>query len=140
MKSYPIQFRWLPYYDHLQIAHLFDTMHIGKNVTETLWGLLELRREKDKVVKSCKDIEESNHAMKYVIQFHRNKDQININSLPWMLTEPQSNVVKEVMRKIKFPIGFCVNMKNIITKKGDFARVKTHDWHFFMKVIIMVSI
>ena len=44
-----------------------------------------------------------------------------------MLTEQQNNVVKEVMRKIKFSIGFCVDMKNIITKKGDFTGVKTHD-------------
>ena len=65
--------------------------------------------------------------MKDVIQFHHNKDQININSLPWMLMEQQSNVVNEVMRKIKFSTGFCANMKNIITKKGDFAGVKTHD-------------
>ena len=36
MKIYPIQFNRFPYYEHLQIAHLFDTMHIGKNVTETL--------------------------------------------------------------------------------------------------------
>ena len=76
--------------------------------------------------------------MKYVIQFHRNGDQININSIPWMFTEKKSNVIKEVMRKIKFPTGFCTNMKNIITKKGDFVGVKTHDWHIFMKVIIMV--
>ena len=137
MKSYPIQFSRLPYYEHLQIAHLFDTMHIGKNVTETLWQLLELR-EKDKVVKVCKDIQESNHAMKDVIQFHSNRDQININSIPWMFTKQQSNVVKEVMRKIKFPTSFCANLKNIITKKGDFAGVKTHDWHVFIKVIIIV--
>ena len=78
--------------------------------------------------------------MKDVIQFHIKRDQININSIPWMLTEQQSNVVKEVMQKIKFPTGFCANMKNIITKKGDFAGVKMHDWHVFMKVIIMVSI
>ena len=70
MKSYPIQFSRFPYYEQLQITHLFDTMHIGKNVTETLWKLLELRREKDKVVKMCKYIQESNHAMKDVIQFH----------------------------------------------------------------------
>jgi hypothetical protein len=25
-----------PYYKDLKIVHLFDTMHIGKNVTETL--------------------------------------------------------------------------------------------------------
>ena len=74
------------------------------------------------------------------IQFHSNEDQININSIPWMLMEQQINVVKEVMRKIKFPTRFCASMKNIITKKGDFAGVKTHVWHIFMKVIIMVCI
>ena len=113
-------------------------MHIGKNVTEILWRLLEIRREKDKVVKACKYIQESNHAMKDVIQFHSNGEQVNINSIPWMFTEQQSNVVKEVMRKIKFPTVFCANMKNIITKKGDFAGVKMHDWQVFTKVIIIV--
>ena len=78
--------------------------------------------------------------MKDVIQIHSNGDQINMSSLPWMLMEQKSNVVKEVMQKIKFPTGFCANMKNIITKKGDFVGVETHDWHVFMKVIIMVSI
>ena len=37
MKIYPIQFSKFPYYENLQIAHLFDTIHIGKNVTKTLW-------------------------------------------------------------------------------------------------------
>ena len=87
MKSYPIQFSRFPYYDYLQIAHLFDTMHIGKNVTETLWKLQELRSEKDKIVKVFKDIQEGNHAMKDIIQFHSNGGQININSIPWMFTE-----------------------------------------------------
>ena len=117
MKNYPIQLSSFPYYENLQIAHLFDAMHIGKNVTKTLWRLLELRRDKDKVVKYCKDIQERNHAMKYVIQFHSNGDQVNINSIPWMFTKQQSNFVKEVMQKIKFPNGFCVKLKNIITKK-----------------------
>jgi hypothetical protein len=34
MKSYLVQFSRLPYYEHLEIVHLFDTMHIGKNVTK----------------------------------------------------------------------------------------------------------
>ena len=61
---------------------MFDTMHIGKNVTEKLWRLLELRSEKDKIVKVCKYIQEGNHAMKDIIKFHSNIDQININSIP----------------------------------------------------------
>ena len=44
--------------------HLFDPMHIGKNVTETLWKILDGRHDKDQIVKICSDIEESNHAMK----------------------------------------------------------------------------
>ena len=117
MKIYPKQFTRLPSYDHLRIYHLFDTMHIRKNVSETLWRILDLS-DKEKIVKICNDIKESNHAMKYVIQLHSSVDQININSLPWMLTEQQSNVVKEVMQKIKFPTGFCVNMTSIITNKS----------------------
>ena len=116
-------------------------MHIRKNVTETLWRILDGRSEKEKILKMCNDIQEANyHAMKDVIQFHSNADQINIKSLPSMLMGKQINVVKEVMWKIKFPTRFFVNMKNIITKKGDFVGVKTHDWHIFTKVIIMVSI
>ena len=65
MKSYPKQFSRFPYY-----------------VAETLWRILDGRSEKEKMVKICNDIQEANHAMKDVIQFHRNGDQININSLP----------------------------------------------------------
>jgi hypothetical protein len=32
-------------------------------------------------------------------------------------------------------MGFSLNIQNILTKKGDFGRVKTHDWHTFIKVI-----
>ena len=84
MKSYPKQFSRFPYYEHLQIAHLFDTIHIRKNVSETLWKILDLRRNKEKIVKICKDIQQGNHAMNDVIQFHRNRDQININELTSM--------------------------------------------------------
>jgi hypothetical protein len=37
MKCYPTQLMRFPYYDELKIAHLFDTIHIGKNVTDMLW-------------------------------------------------------------------------------------------------------
>ena len=36
MKSYHKQFSRLSYYENIQIVHLFDTMHIEKNVVETL--------------------------------------------------------------------------------------------------------
>ena len=51
LKSYPRQFSRLPYYEHLHIVHLFDTMHIGKNITETLWKILDGRHDKEKISK-----------------------------------------------------------------------------------------
>ena len=57
-------------------------------------------------------------------------------SLPWLLIEQQSNVIKEFIRKIKFSMGIFSNIQNILTKKGDFCGVKTHGWHTFIKVII----
>jgi hypothetical protein len=137
MKCYPTQFMKLPYYKHLKIVNLFDTMHIGKNVTEALWGIIDGRRDKEKIVKNCNNIRESNHAMQSVIR--SNNDGVQ-NNLPWLLTEQQSNGVKEVIQKIKFPTGFCSNIKNILMKKGEFGGVKTHDWHTFIKVINQFSI
>jgi hypothetical protein len=75
--------------------------------------------------------------MKIVIQSNRNGDK---NNLPWLLTEKQRKDVKEVIQRIKFPIGFCSNIKNILTKKGEFGGVKIDDWNTFIKVIINFSI
>ena len=51
MKIYPKQLSRFPYYEHLQIAHMFDTMHIRKNVSGILWRILDLRSDKEKNVK-----------------------------------------------------------------------------------------
>ena len=89
MKRYPVQFSTLPYYECLEIVHLFDTMHIGKNVTKTLWRILDGRSDKEKIVKICSDIQEANHAMKNVI--NSNSDG---HRYPWLFTEKKINVVK----------------------------------------------
>ena len=73
---------------------MFDPMQIKNNVAETLWRILDLRSDKEKIVKICNDIQEANHAMKCVIQLHINGDQVNINSIPWLLMGQQSKFVK----------------------------------------------
>ena len=82
MKSYPIQFSRFPYYEDLQIVHLFDTMHIRKNVTEMIWRILDGRTHKDKIGKICSDIAEANHTMQSVINSNVKEEYRNIISLP----------------------------------------------------------
>jgi hypothetical protein len=104
MKSYPTQFMRFPYYEEIKIAHLFDTMYIGKNVAEPFWRIIDRRRDKEKIVKICTDIQEANHAMRSVIRYSNRSDGVlDRNNLPWLLTEQQSNDVKEVIQRIKFP-------------------------------------
>ena len=122
-----MQFSRFPYYEHLKIVHLFDKIHIMKNITELLWQILDGRTDKERIGKICSDIQEANHALQSVI-INSNGDgrQQNI-SLHWCLMEQQSNIVKEVIRKIRFLTGFSSNIKNILTKKCDFGRLKTND-------------
>jgi len=141
MKCYPTQFMRFPYYEELKISHLFDTMHIGKNVTKTLWRIIDGRRDKEKIVKICTDIQEDNHAMRSVIRYSNRSDGVlDRNNLPRLLTKQQSNDVKEVIQIIKFPMNFASNIKNNLTKKGEFGGVKTHDWHTYITVIILVYV
>ena len=121
MKSYPMQFNRFPYYEHLQIVHLFDIMHIRKNITELLWRILDGRIDKERIGNICCDIREANHALQSVIINSKGNGCKQNTSLPWLLTEQQSNIVKEIIRKIRFLTGFSSNIQNILTKKGDFG-------------------
>jgi hypothetical protein len=59
-----------------------------------------------------------------VIRSNRDGDR---NKISWLLIEKQSNDVKEVIQRIKFPTGFASKLNNILLKKGEFGGVKTHD-------------
>ena len=82
-----MQFSRFPYYEHLQIVHLFDTMHIRNNITELLWRILDGRTDKEITGKICFDIQEANHVVQSVI-INSNGDGHEPNtSLPWLLME-----------------------------------------------------
>ena len=51
MKRYPLQFSRFPYYEHLQIAHLFNTMHNENNVTKMICRIIDGRTNKIKLEK-----------------------------------------------------------------------------------------
>ena len=117
MKNYPTQFSRLPYYKDLPIAHLFDAMHIGNNVIETLWKMLDGRHDREKIAKICTDIHESNHALKAFIESNSNGDRINTSALPWLLTEQKSDALKEVIKKNKISNRICCKYKHSSIKE-----------------------
>ena len=85
-------------------------MHIGKNVTEMIWRILDGRTDKDKIGKNCSDIAEGNHALQSVIISNARNGNQNI-SLPWLLMEKQINDIKQAIQKIRFSTGFSSGIK-----------------------------
>jgi hypothetical protein len=56
--------------------------------------------------------------MRSVIRYSNRLDGVlDRNNLPWLLTEQQSNDVKEVIQRIKFPTGFASNIKKYLNKQ-----------------------
>jgi hypothetical protein len=102
-----------------------------------LWRILDGRNDKEKNFKICSGIQEANHEMHNLID--SNSYARDRNSFQWLFTEKESNVGKEVIQKIKFHTEFSSNIKNILTKKGEFGGIKIHDYHNFIKVIILVD-
>ena len=81
-----------------------------------IWRILDGRTGIDKIGKICSGILEANHALQSVIISNVGNGNQNI-SLPWLLTEKQSNAIKQVIQKIRFPIGFLSNIKKYLNQK-----------------------
>jgi len=57
-----------------------------------------------------------------------------------VINRETKKLCKRGHQRIKFPTAFSSNIKNILMKKDKFCGVKTHDWHTFIKVILLVYI
>lgn len=79
------------------------------------------RLDKEKLVKICNDIDESNHALKFFIEPNRDGNQINMSVIPWLLMQQQTIVICEAIKKTKFPTGYVANISSLISKKGNFG-------------------
>jgi hypothetical protein len=66
--------------------------------------------------------------MQSVIRSNSDGDQ---NKITWLLTEQKINGVKKIIQRIKFSTGFCSNIKNILTKKGEFGGGKNTPLTYF---------
>ena len=73
--------------------------------------MLDGRRDREQIAKICTDIHESNHALKASIESNSNGDYINTSALPWLLTEHQSDALKEVIKKNTISHKICCEHK-----------------------------
>ena len=61
------------------------------------------RCDKEKLVKICNDIHESNYVLNFFIESNSNVNQINKSVIPWLLMQQQTDAIYEAIKKKKFP-------------------------------------
>ncbi|XP_074377749.1 uncharacterized protein LOC141719270 [Apium graveolens] len=101
----------LPYWEHLQVRHCLDFMHIEKNVCESIIGtLLNIPGKTKDGIKARLDLKEK-------ISFC------------------------ECLSSIKVPSGYSSNPKNLISMKDlKLLGLKSHDCHVLMQHLLPVAI
>lgn len=99
LKSYPRQFSRFLYYKNLPIMHFFGSMHIRKNVIETLCKIFDGRCDKEKLVKIYNDVDEFNHALNFFLESNSNRNWINMRIIHWLLMPQKTDAIYEAIKK-----------------------------------------
>ena len=112
---------------------MFDTMHIGKNVSSCLYNMLfEKSSKPGKPLNKLQvrmDLKEAGR-----MPHHWPDDDGNFVDNPWSLTKEGKGEMIKSIKSVRFPTSFGVNFKKEFTKGNELDGMKTHDWHNFLRM------
>ena len=133
----------LPYWEHLKISHLLDTMHIFKNVSCSL--LCHISSKKSDKMKARKYIISSNTKKKHwPRQETRREDGHSFSfkkcDVPWILKKEYLNLEKEVILGMKVPYFYGSSLQCCFTIDEKLTGLKSHDHLNLVRVRIMYKI
>jgi len=120
----------LKYWVHNTIHHLLDPMHIMKNLCHSL--ISHLLGEKESA-KAWTDLEACNLKK----EFWKHEDgSYKVGS--WVLSKSEWKTFFIILKFVKAPAGYGLDLKNAINKKDHFTSLKTHD--FFNMLLYTLSV
>ena len=129
----------LSYYEDLPIVHMFDTMHIGNNVSYCLYNMLfEKSSTHGRQINKLQlrmDLKEVG-----IMPHLWPDDDSNFVDDPWSLTKEGKEKMIKSIKSIRFPTSFGVNFKKAFKKGNELAGMKTHNWNNFLRVCMCTLI
>ncbi|GJX27686.1 uncharacterized protein Tco_0235765 [Tanacetum coccineum] len=107
----------LPYWERLQVRHSLDVMHIEKNVSESLIGLLLNIKGKTKDgINARKDMVEMGIRDELAPQEIGNK-RTYLPAACYTLSKAEKNKFCQCLHDIKVPSGYSANIKKLVSMK-----------------------
>jgi Domain of unknown function (DUF4218) len=132
----------LPYWSCLEVRHCLDGMHIIKNITENLVGLLLHIPGKTKdSIKARKDMTEMGIRPELAVVEDGEKNRAYLPTASWTLTKKEKLSFLECLKSIKVPSGYSSNISaKVSIKELKLIGMKSHDYHVLLTQLLPVAI
>ena len=126
----------LPYWKDLLIPHLLASMHIFKNVCDSIFRHIS-SKDKD-TLSSMRDIALS--RTKFNIRpLWTSKENESYAEAPWILKMKELDQLKNVIHSIRTLTGYESSLNKAFTVGGHITGFRTHDYHNFIKVLSSIN-
>jgi hypothetical protein len=126
----------LPYWKDLMLRHNFDSMHIGKNVCESLLNtfLGTVGKSKDNL-NSRLDLQ----ALGLRTDLHpiEVEDQFYLPPAPYSMSTNEMKLFCQVLKGVKFPDGYASNIRqNVHVGERKVFGLKSHGCHIILQDLL----
>lgn len=136
----------LPYWEHFNIAHLLDPVHIVKIVSSSLWRHISSKQSDTLVVR--KDLITSKPKIKYWPRWLESKGSeegvgpsnswfFKEGDVPWIFKKDDISLAKEVIMDVRVPTSYGSSLQRCFTVDDHLSGLKSHDHLNLLRVCIM---
>ncbi|XP_054782392.1 uncharacterized protein LOC129289620 [Prosopis cineraria] len=130
----------LPYWQSLYVRHFLDTIHIEKNVCDSLIGtLLHILRKTKDDIKARLDMISTGIGEELVPQ--EKGSRTFLHAAAHSLFRREKKIFCELLATVKVPEGYSSNIKGLVSLKDlKLKGLKLHNCHVLMENFIPVAI
>ncbi|XP_060969955.1 uncharacterized protein LOC133037137 [Cannabis sativa] len=130
----------LEYWSTNILKHNIDVMHVEKNVCDSLLGTI-LDNDKSKDTTNARhDLKNMGIRESLWIYEDRNGRLMKPHA-PYVLTREKRQLFCQFVKGIKFPDGFCSNLKSKVSPdESNIIGLKSHDCHVIMQRVLAVGV
>ncbi|XP_060968720.1 uncharacterized protein LOC133036222 [Cannabis sativa] len=130
----------LEYWSTNILKHNLDVMHVEKNVCDSLLGTI-LDNDKSKDTTNARhDLKKMGIRESLWIYEDGNGRLIKPHA-PYVLTREKRQLFCQFVKGIKFPDGFCSNLKSKVSPdESNIIGLKSHDCHVIMQRVLAIGV
>src|SRR6266542_48463 len=140
-KKQSVFYKYLPYWEDLDVRHAIDVMHVEKNVCDSILAiLLDLPGTKKDGIKSRKDFVQL--GIRHELHPQEREDgKVYLPPASYNLTTEEKRAMCKCLCGVRVPTGYSSNIKNLVSMKDlKLVSMTSHDCHVMMTQMLPIAI